>query len=193
MPWAAHSRHEQIEYLPPDRRVKRGGRLIGHDQLRVRGKGHGDRDPLGHAARELVRIAAGDAPMIPQSDIGKQARDIRAGRSSLHHRGDLVRDAHRRIEGTDGVLKDVAERVNPEPAQRSALEFANGLTGDHELAGRPFGVGRQEATQRERERALAGAALADQADLLALAHGERGAVERTHPPLPRGKVDHQVP
>ena len=78
-------RHEKIEDLPPNGGVERSGRLIGHDQLRVSGDGHGDGDPLGHAAGELVRIAARDAAMIMQPDIGEQRRDVGVAGPCLHH------------------------------------------------------------------------------------------------------------
>jgi hypothetical protein len=47
---------QQPQHLGLDGHVERRGRLVRDQQLRVTGQGHGDHDPLLHAAGELVRI-----------------------------------------------------------------------------------------------------------------------------------------
>ena len=47
--------HQQVEDLRLDGDVERGGRLVGDQELRVAGDGHGDHHALAHAARHLVR------------------------------------------------------------------------------------------------------------------------------------------
>ena len=49
---------QQIQDLGLDGDVEGRGRLVGDQQLRVAGEGHGDHHPLPHAAGELVRIVA---------------------------------------------------------------------------------------------------------------------------------------
>ena len=48
---AAH----EVEDLGLDRDVQRRGRLVGDEELRVAGEGHGDHHALAHPAAELVR------------------------------------------------------------------------------------------------------------------------------------------
>ena len=47
---------EHLEHLGLHGHVERGGRLVGDQQLRVAGDGHGDHRPLAHAAGELVGV-----------------------------------------------------------------------------------------------------------------------------------------
>jgi len=50
---------EQFEYLCLDSDVQCGGRLVGDQQLGAIHNRYGDHDSLTHAARELMRIVAG--------------------------------------------------------------------------------------------------------------------------------------
>ena len=49
---------EQVEDLRLDGDVESRGRLVGDEQLRLAGQGHGDHHPLAQAAGELVGIGA---------------------------------------------------------------------------------------------------------------------------------------
>ena len=49
---------EQFEDLRLNGHVQRGGRLVGHEELRLAGQSHRDHDALLHAAGHLVRVVA---------------------------------------------------------------------------------------------------------------------------------------
>ncbi len=55
---------DQFEDLRLDRDVEGRGRLIGDEQLRLAGQGHGDHHALAHAAGELVRVAREDVARL---------------------------------------------------------------------------------------------------------------------------------
>ena len=46
-----HQAADQVEDLSLDHHVQRGGRLVGHDEVRLAGQRHGDHDALLLAAR----------------------------------------------------------------------------------------------------------------------------------------------
>ena len=52
---------QQVHHLGAHRDVERRGRLVEHEDPRLDGERAGDGDALGLAARELVRVAAGEA------------------------------------------------------------------------------------------------------------------------------------
>ena len=59
---------DQIENLPLDGDVERGGRLVGDQQIRLAGQRHGDGDALALAAGELVRIGVDSLGGIGKAD-----------------------------------------------------------------------------------------------------------------------------
>ena len=63
-------RPEQREDLALGRDVERRRRLVGDQHLRIAGEGGGDADALAHAARQLERVALGDAG-IADADLGQ--------------------------------------------------------------------------------------------------------------------------
>jgi ABC-type dipeptide/oligopeptide/nickel transport system ATPase component len=64
----AAERAQQVEDLGLHGRVERGRRLVGDQQGRVAGDGHGDHGPLAHAAGELVRVGADAALRLGYAD-----------------------------------------------------------------------------------------------------------------------------
>ena len=77
---------EQIENLRLDRHVERRCRFIGDQQCRIAGERHGDRRPLAHAARQLMRILAGAPLRIRNTDAFEQC-------DGRIHRGFPIRSA----------------------------------------------------------------------------------------------------
>ena len=55
---------DEVEHLRLDGRVEPGRRLVEDEERRVLGERHRDHDPLLHAARELVRVAAHHARRV---------------------------------------------------------------------------------------------------------------------------------
>ncbi|MEZ5906322.1 MAG: hypothetical protein R3C69_14925 [Geminicoccaceae bacterium] len=72
---------QQVEDLRPERAAECRGRLVGHDQARVRGHGPGDADPLPLAAAEGVRVAVHDVGR--KIDVAQQRRDPVADPAAL--------------------------------------------------------------------------------------------------------------
>ena len=103
---------DQFQNLRLDGHIQRGGRFVGDEKVRFGDEGHGDHDPLAHAAGELVRIhfqpmfGLGNAGFI---EHGQGA--IRGGGAGDffvdHQRLDqLLPDAQERIERGHRVLED---------------------------------------------------------------------------------------
>ena len=74
----AAQRREQVQDLCLDGHVERGGRLVGDDEGRASGDGHGDHDPLAEPSRELVRDRHGgvveDRARRPRRAVGPPRR-----------------------------------------------------------------------------------------------------------------------
>ena len=104
---------EQVEDLGLHGDVEGGGGLVGEEQLRAAGQGDGDRDPLAHAAGELVGVLVepalglGDADRLQQG----QRRSLRASSFGMSRwwRSDSAiwrADLHHRVERGHRVLED---------------------------------------------------------------------------------------
>ena len=95
---------QKIQNLRLDGHVQGGGRLIGDQQGRFAGDGHGDHRPLQHPPGKLERILAsalrrfGNARHLQQLDGPRQG--LAAGLAAMGHQGfgDLVTDGHGRVE-----------------------------------------------------------------------------------------------
>ena len=70
---SAAGRPGEIEDLRLNGHVERGRWLVGEQQRRAAGEGDGDRDPLTHAARELVRILLQATVGLGDADVGEEA------------------------------------------------------------------------------------------------------------------------
>ena len=73
-------------YVDPRTRVERGHRLVEQEHLGLEGERPGQRDPLGLAAGELVRAAAGEVgqaePFEPLLRVGPRGRPSAAARTA---------------------------------------------------------------------------------------------------------------
>ncbi len=163
---------EQAEHLGLHGDVERRGRLIGDDQPGPAGHRHGDHRPLAHAARELVRILAHPSLGIGDVDLAQQRH--RAGRSlgrldpaELHLALDhLPADRQHRVERGGRVLEDHADIVAAHQPQLLAAGRGH-LDVAQPHAARNGGCRGQQAGGGKRGHALAGAALAHDAQDLA--------------------------
>ena len=176
---------QQLEDLRLHSDIERGGRLIRDHQLRFRQQRHGDHQPLPLAAGDLVRILAQDALGVRQLHQAQQFQHAGAvgaaafprrhapgpqqRRLEAHQVVDLRANGEDRVEGGEGVLRDVGDLPPadlggefrlPEPEQRPALE-ADLPRLD------PRRVARQDAEDGARERRLAAARFPDEAHDLA--------------------------
>ena len=71
----ALERVEQVEDLQPDGHVEHGHRLVGEQHIGAGAEGPGDGDPLPLAARQLVRVLAGDLLGRGEVDRAQQVAD----------------------------------------------------------------------------------------------------------------------
>ena len=172
---------EQLEDLRLDGHVQRGGRLVGHEELRFAGQRHRNHDALLHAAGHLVRVVAdarfgrGDADEFQQADDLVVGGELRA--MELQRFLDLVADAEDGVERGTGFLEDVADHAAADGAQFALVHLQHVAAVEENLAA-DVARGRRghEARDGESGNALAAAALADEAERLAFRDGEGHAV-----------------
>ena len=93
-----HQIGDQVEDLPLDGDVERGGRLVRNQQIRLAGQRHGDGDALALAAGKLVRVGVDPLGGIGKADAIEQCNRLVArlrGRKALvpaQRLGDLAAD-----------------------------------------------------------------------------------------------------
>ncbi|ABA48402.1 hypothetical protein BURPS1710b_2632 [Burkholderia pseudomallei 1710b] len=172
---------QQLDDLRADRHVERGGRLVGEQQARPACERHRDHRALPLAARQLVRIAV-DALVRPVDPGAREQRDRPRARVALRYAivqldrlADLLADREERIERGHRLLED---HRDVRAAQRAHLALA--LVGERlaREADRAAHVGvAQQAQDRQRGDALAGARFADERDALAAADRKRYVVD----------------
>ena len=177
-PELARQPGQQLQDLGLDHHVQGGGRLVGHDHVRLAGQGQRDHGPLAHAAREgvrvLVRSVAGRCPTRSSSSSARcVAPRPSDGRLVDPDRlGHLVAHPAHRVERVHGALEDDRQ---PRPAERRASRARRATAGPRRRTG--------PARPPRGRRAAAGAAwpawssscparLPDQADRLAPAQVE---------------------
>ena len=146
--------------------VERRERLVHQDQARVLRQPARDRDPLAHAARQLVRIVLGEVA---------QAHELEQRGAALAPRG--ARDpaqVERELDVGERGLPRQQGRVLEHHADLVGHGRRNRLTVDAGLAaGRP-----DQARQDLQQRGLAAAARSDQGDELPFGDRERDVGER---------------
>ncbi len=104
---------QEGEDLGLDGDVEGGGGLVGDEEAGAVDEGHGDEDALALAAGELVRVVAEAGFGVGRATSCMAARTRAAdfcargaGMVGEEGFGDLVADAHDRVEGGHGFLKD---------------------------------------------------------------------------------------
>ena len=150
-------------------RVERAERLVHQQDLRVLGQRPGQRDPLPHAARQLVRPLVGEAAQVHQvQQVGGAAPPL-----GLGHPARAQRQLH------------VPGRGQPREQGRLLEHERDPLAAGGDLAG----GGGVEPGHQVQQRALAAAGRADQADELAGGHRPATAGPgRAAPDAPRPKT-----
>ena len=168
---------QQVQDAGLHRHVERGGRLVGDQQLGPAGQRHRDHDPLPHPAREGMRMVAeagggvGDADEVEQPPRLRQRRGAAGLQVVAQRLGDLEADREHRVEAGERLLEDHAGRAAAQAAHPPLRQLEHVVPVQHDPAGHG-GVARQQAHDRQRGDALAGAGLADQRRDLAGRHGE---------------------
>ena len=176
---------DQVHHRLLRRDVEAGGRLVRDQELRIAGQRQRDHDALAHAAGEFERIGmialarTRDLDLLQRLDrLLAAIADLRLLHVLAQHVLDLVADFADRVERRARVLEDHRDFA---AAQIAHLVLGRGLdvdAGEHhralgDLAGAVedphHGIGRHR---------FAGAGLADDAERLALGHGDVDVLHR---------------
>ena len=152
----------------------------------VAGEGHRDQHPLLLAAGELVRVAQRRPRGVGQVDAGQKLAHPFLGALApelgvlAHHLADLVADPERRVERGLRILIDHGDARALDGAQLARTEAQQVDVVEPDRAGGDAPRRVEAPHHRERERALARAALADHRQGLAGPHREVDVAHRPH-------------
>src|SRR6202007_634687 len=153
--------------------------LVAHDQTRSKRKRARNADALALAAGKLMRIVL--HLVRPQADLLEQVCDpllLVAARGKAVHAERLADDVargHARIERGEWVLEHDLHRT-PNRAQLGLAEMGDVLPIDLDAAARRL----DQAQHAARDRRLAAAGFADEAERLADAKRKAHAIDRMH-------------
>ncbi|MNQ36143.1 hypothetical protein D3C85_496580 [compost metagenome] len=190
---------EQFEDFQLNGHVQRGGRLVGDQQFRLVGQGHGDHHPLTLAAGQFVGqglealVRLGDADHLQQFQ-GAFGRDLAAqALVDAQHLVDLLFDRVQRIERGHRLLEDHRNPVAANVANGFFFQVQQVLPGIFDGAGRMprEGVG-QQAQDRMCGDRFTGTALADQGQGFTALDVEADAFDRPLAAIADDKLDGQV-
>src|SRR5437867_8816165 len=166
---------QELEDLRLDGDVERGRRLVGDQELGVARQRHRDHDALPHAARELVGVLL--HPPLGVGDVHELEHVDRLGHRVAAPEplvepdglGNLLADREYRVQRGHRLLEDHRDLFAADLAHlgRGQLEEALAPVVDRALDDAAGGL-RDQAHDRERRDALAGAGFADDAERLAL-------------------------
>ena len=174
---------DQLEDLRLRRHVERCRRLVGNQQLRLERQRHGDHRPLTLPAGELEGIGTNDLLGVRQANLANEVQRLLAplllGKAVMggEDLGDLLADAHQRIERGHRLLKD---HRDARPAQRLLLGLGQAqdvARFEHGAAGFHAHARRQQPHQRIRGHRLSRATFADHAKDLAFLDAQRHVLD----------------
>ena len=176
--------------------VERRCRLVHDHELGRERQGHRDHRPLPHSAAQLVRVAsqvhaadADDPHQLLGSLLDLAAREALV---SVERIAELFSDGHHRVERVHRALHHHRVLLPPEVPELGFGHRDEVVSLEPDVPGSDLGRGRQQPGDREQERGLAAARLADDAEKLPLAHLERHVVHGAHRPSVGQVVDAQV-
>ena len=174
---------EQSEDLGLYGDVEGGGGLVGDEKLGPVDEGHGDENALALASGKLVGVVAKARFWVWQGHFlhgGEHAAaDLHAGKPgsvSAEGLGDLVADAHNRVQRGHGLLEDHGACAAAEAADAGFGEGVKPPAGKGDGSG-DAGGGRKQAQEGERGGRLAGAGLAYEAEGFSLRNGKGEIVD----------------
>lgn len=175
---------QQFDDLRLDGHVERGRRLIGDQQLRPTGDGHGDHHALAHAAGKLVRVHVQPRGRIGNAHLGQQVDSALAASAAvaalmhLQRLHDLVTDGIARVQAGHRILEDHRYFRTHQLAALFFGDLAQILAVELQLVGHHLAGEIDQAHDRQRADGFAGAGFTDDADHLALLHAVTDAVYR---------------
>ena len=188
----------QLEDLRLGGHIKRRGRLIRDEDVRLERQGHRDHDPLSLPPRQLERIGpdrrlgVGDADLLQQFQRPRAPFRAVERAMRLEHLSDLRADAHQRVQRAERFLKD---HRNTAAAQLQHLflrqaEDRLAVKGDAALVG--FNTLRQQPHHRIGRHGFARPAFANDAEDLPRCEVKVDVLRGVEPVGPHGQSDRQV-
>ena len=189
---------DQLEDLRLRGHIKRGGRLIRDQDVRLQRQGHRDHHPLPLPARKLEGIGPDRCFGVGNTDLLQQLERPRAAFGpgeravGLEHLGDLRADAHQRVQRAQGFLKN---HRNAAAAQSQHLFLRQPkdrlpVKGDAALVGQnPL---RQQPHHRIGRHGFARPAFAHDAEDLPRGEVKVDVLRGIEPIRPHGQSDRQV-
>ena len=157
---------QQVDDLRLHRHVERRGRLVEHDEARLQHHGAGDGDALALAAGEFVRVAV--PALGVEADLLQRVDDERSRSAPLPPSPctfEALGDDLRRPTGAARASRTGPGTRSASRGAAAAARASRALDAPAEKDDRPLAL--DEAQERQAERGLARAALADHADRLA--------------------------
>jgi hypothetical protein len=187
-------RLHEVEDLLLDRDVEGRGRLVCNQQPRRGRKPHRDHHPLQHPAGELVRIRGFDPLGVREADLAQHlARAVRRPRPvdavGLERLLDLRDDAQQRVQRAHRILVDHRHLAAAHLAQALGADAKEVLAREVHLAAHDLELRGKKLQYREHRQRLAGAAFADDGELLAGRHVEVDAPDQLDAPLATPQSD----
>ena len=174
------SRGQQLQDHDLHRHVKRGGRLVEHQEIGLDRDRAGDADAGALAARELMRKAV--QQFERQAAAARRLFDLAAqlGAGELaqpaQRIGDCGERGEARVDAVARVLEHHLDALAVRVARQSACAGVCESSRGPSLM--PPSVGSSSRVTHAHQRGLAAAGFADEADGLALADGEAHVVDR---------------
>ena len=183
-----------LQDLPLHDDVERGRRLVHDHELRVERERHGDDHALAHAARELVcvgaRAALVDADEVEQLAGALERVALRDVLVRAHHVDELVADAHHRVERVHRALEDHRDVAPAVLAQLLRALRDQVVAAEEDAAADDLGRRAQHLHDAVRDRRLAAAGLAGEAEDLAGGDRQVDAVDRDDVAVGDAEVAH---
>ena len=189
---------EQVQDLRLDGDVEGGGRLVGDQQPRIAAQGHGDHDPLPHAAGHLVRILVEPLGRLGDVDPGqhldREFACLRCGRAAvkLDRLDNLVAAGEHGIEAGHRLLEDDGNLGTAHLPQGLLLEADQLLSVEENLPPGDLARWIDQAQDRECGDTLSAAALTDQGERLGGRDIKADAVDGLDQPVIGVEVRPQV-
>ncbi len=192
----------QVRQQPHDLRLHRHvecrRRLVRDQQLWPAGDGHGDQHALPHAAGELVRklveprTGIADAHEVEQLDRPVARLGHAHAGMGTDHIGQMNTDRKHGVQSGQGILEDDGQRPAAQPPHGRLVELGQVRPVEDDPPPRDPARMAQQAHDRERRLALAGAAFAHEADSLPRVHAEVDAAHHFHDPPADREADPEV-
>ena len=120
---------DEVEHMLLHGDVEGSGGFVADEQPRRVGQGDRKHDPLPLSARHLVRVGETGTVRVGHVDVVEQfahpRRDLCTGNLAVdaQHFGDLVADAHERVEGAHGFLEHHRHDLRTQPGQGLLVRF----------------------------------------------------------------------